>query len=76
MYGGAIYNCGDNLLVRNSKFIKNYIYGYTDNMNKNVDLSDKYGGAVYSNATVSTFINNEFDSNEIYAMLSSYVTKK
>lgn len=45
-------------------------------MNKNVDLSDKYGGAVYSNATVSTFINNEFDSNEIYAMLSSYVTKK
>lgn len=76
MYGGAIYNCEDNLLVRNSKFIKNYIYGYTDNMNKNVDLSDKYGGAVYSNATVSTFINNEFDSNEIYAMLSSYVTKK
>lgn len=76
MYGGAIYNCGDNLLVRNSKFIKNYIYGYTDNMNKNVDLSDKYGGAVYSNSTVSTFINNEFDSNEIYAMLSSYVTKK
>ena len=76
MYGGAIYNCGDNLLVRNSKFIKNYIYGYTDNMNKNVDLSDKYGGAVYSNATVSTFINNEFDSNEIYAMLSSYITKK
>lgn len=76
MYGGAIYNCGDNLLVRNSKFIKNYIYGYTDNMNNNVDLSDKYGGAVYSNSTVSTFINNEFDSNEIYAMLSSYVTKK
>lgn len=45
MYVELIYNCGDNLLVRNSKFIKNYIYGYTDNMNKNVDLSDKYGGA-------------------------------
>ena len=45
-------------------------------MNKHVDLSDKYGGAVYSNADISAFLNNEFDSNEIYSMLSSYVTKK
>ncbi len=45
-------------------------------MNKHVDLSDKYGGAVYSNADISAFFNNEFDSNEIYSMLSSYVTKK
>ena len=43
---------------------------------KHVDLSDKYGGAVYSNADISAFLNNEFDSNEIYSMLSSYVTKK
>ena len=76
MYGGAIYNSGNNLIVKNSKFNGNYIYGYTDSMNKHVDLSDKYGGAVYSNADISAFLNNEFDSNEIYSMLSSYVTKK
>ena len=73
-YGGAIYDCGGNLTVRNSVFGKNFIYGYTKN--QGTQLNWKYASAIYTISPESTLINNLFDSNEIYSMASSYLKLK
>ena len=75
MYGGSIYNSGNNLTILNSKFNENYIYGYTNSKSQHVDLSSKYGAAIYSSNCFNV-VNNTFDSNEIYSMLSTYGSSK